>query len=143
MCFSVVKKTNKMDKEKSVIGNNIICQAESVTHGERRRRINNSVLSGNMCFSVTMAFLIHNLSHQALWELCLSFLQMAEDEINHDLLLPFSLQCFPCAYPESTSAKRKDKHTLPKTKAMADIWQVIHQPHKHFKIYCLLSEHLL
>lgn len=39
---------------------------------EERRRRNNAALSGKMCFLVTMAFLVHNLSLFALWGMCLS-----------------------------------------------------------------------
>lgn len=43
----------------------------SVRKEERGRR-SSAALSGKMCFSVTMAFSVHNLSHQALWGMCLS-----------------------------------------------------------------------
>lgn len=38
---------------------------------EERGRRNSAALSGKMCFSVTMAFSVHNLSHSALWGMCL------------------------------------------------------------------------
>lgn len=38
---------------------------------EERGRRNSNSLSGKMCFSVTMAFSVHNLSHKALWGMCL------------------------------------------------------------------------
>lgn len=38
---------------------------------EERGRRNSNSLSGKMCFSVTMAFSAHNLSHKALWGMCL------------------------------------------------------------------------
>lgn len=39
---------------------------------EERGRRNSPGMSGKMCFSVTMPFSVHNLSHGALWGMCLS-----------------------------------------------------------------------
>lgn len=104
----------------------------------RRRRRNSAALSGKMCFSVTMAFLIHNLSHWALWEMCCLFLKMAGQNQSWfivGLAFTVSFTCMSSVYLNHQEGQAHKKKTL------TDVWQAI--GHLNETPHCLLRIFLI
>lgn len=101
-----------------------------IVRKEEKRRRNSSALSGKMCFSVTMAFLVHNLSLWTLWGMCLSLPPTGRGQ-NQSWLIAGLAFTVSLTYMSSVylSHQKGQTHTvsLSQKRAVTDIWQAIDQ----------------
>lgn len=111
---------------------------------EERRRRNCVALSGKMWFSVTMAFVVHNLSRQALWGMCLSLPPTGRGQNQSWLIVGLaftvSLTYMSSVYLSHQERTNTQCNAAPKKEQWLMFGKPSISPAEHFESCCLSFE---